>query len=391
MNKALEALTKAVLALPCISIAQDTDIGDIEWNFGYRHHDYKEKPLSKNKSAGEQLSRYDIDVNQFHIAADWNDSASISLDYQREVMSGASPWFTSKNESGDIVQVMSGASIFDTRTDVQLKGAYNNQLGRLGAVTALSNEDDYRSLSFGAELSKDFNNKLTTISIAGDFSNDDINPTDSEIYPTRPDSESKHSTSFLVSLSQVINQKSMAQFSIGYIRNSGFLSDPYKLVQIGFELKGDSRPKRKVAKTLSVRYRYFLTELDSALHFDYRYYWNDWKVKSHTFDLNYVQPLPWETMLKLGVRLYNQDSSFFYQHFYEQERVDGYYSTDYRLSEYGVVSYRLDIAKSLNNITLHASVMRYQSGGNKGLSNANSENPALLDFDLISLGFDYKF
>ena len=96
-------------------------------------------------------------------------------------------------------------------------------------------------------------------------------------------------------------------------------------------------------------------------------------------------------MLKLGVRLYNQDSSFFYQHFYEQERVDGYYSTDYRLSEYGAVSYRLDIAKSLNNITLHASVMRYQSGGNKGLSNANSENPALLDFDLISLGFDYKF
>ena len=43
------------------------------------------------------------------------------------------------------------------------------------------------------------------------------------------------------------------------------------------------------------------------------------------------------------------------------------------------------------DVTAHLTAQDYQSGGSKGLASADSENPALLDFTLISLGFDYKF
>ena len=380
-----------MMTLPGIVGAEENDTQEYIFNIGYRYHDYREDSLAASNVKGNQLDRYNISSNQFHLDVEWLDMAEISLNLQRETMAGASPWFTAKDASGKVIQVMSGASIQDTRTEVNLNGKYIHATGRYGFTVNQSDENDYDSLSFGAEYERDFNKKLTTFSIAADFSIDDIEPTDSDVFPTRPVVESKHSASMFLSLSQVINRHSIAQISFGYTKKEGFLSDPYKLVQVDSDLIADSRPSEKTSKTISVKYRYFIDELDAAFHTDYRHYWDDWKVKSHTISINYVQPIAWNITIKPGIRFYNQKASFFYQDFYDKPRVDNLYSTDYRLSEFGTITYSLDLTRPFGDVTAHLTLQKYQSGGSKGFANANVENPALLDFTLISLGFDYKF
>ena len=83
-----------------------------------------------------QFERYDIDVNQFRLVAPLSENMQLNVDYQHEKMSGASPWYTFQLPGEEPKQVMSGASIEDTRTDVAiaLKMAFDRNVLTLGAA-----------------------------------------------------------------------------------------------------------------------------------------------------------------------------------------------------------------------------------------------------------------
>jgi len=101
--------------------------------------------------------------------------------------------------------------------------------------------------------------------------------------------------------------------------------------------------------------------------------------------------LPFDLQLIPSVRFYNQSQSYFYDVFYQQSRSDSFYSTDYRLAEYGAITTGIKLVKTFDSWSITLSADQYSSGGGKGLANAEFENPALLDFKLISLGFDVRF
>ena len=195
----------------------------------------------------------------------------------------------------------------------------------------------------------------------------------------------------LASYSRILNKTTMVQFGFGYIDKSGFLSDPYKVVFVEGQLIGDNRPDGRTAKTFFSRLRFFSEVANGALHLDYRYYTDNWEIDSHTIDLAWYQNIADDWQLIPSVRLYSQTSSFFYENFYESVRVDGFHSTDYRLSEYGAVTYGLKLEKQLNDWTFNILAEKYHSSGNLGFADADVENPALLDFTLLSFGLNYKF
>ncbi|MCF2948453.1 DUF3570 domain-containing protein [Paraglaciecola aquimarina] len=361
-----------------------------EFQFGLRHHSYEEEGLPE--SLGGSTDRYDINVNQFSIISPLSEKFDIALTYQHEKMSGASPWYTIMGADEKPVQIMSGASIEDKRTDASAKVRYVLGVSSFALTAAVSDEDDYKSESFGVGYVRESVDKLSTWSFSADVSNDDINPVDADIYTTRPNTEqSKRSTSALISYSHILNKNTLLQVGAGYSKKTGFLSDPYKMVIANLALIGDSRPSRRYAKTLSSRLRYFVDASDSALHFDYRYYHDSWKIKSHTLSFAWYQNLPMNFQLVPSVRLYSQSESFFYDVFYSDVRADGFYSTDYRLSEYGATTYGLKVIKAFDNWSITLSADKYSSGGSTGFASESIENPALLDFKLVSLGFDLHF
>ncbi len=403
----LQALAAAALALPGLALADDTPESatppaainntldnDSDFEFGYRFHHYSEDDIGPTQTGnpfGESTERYEIRANQFNLSARVNDELSFNVAYQHETMAGASAWFTLKDVDGNVTQVMSGASINDSRQDVEISAAYEMGDKIFALSIAASDEDDYDSLSFGGSFSFDFDQRLSTFALSADFSNDDIEPTDSDIFTYRVKEKSKHSSSVLAAISRVINKNSTIQLSVGYTTKSGYLSDPYKQVFAGFALLNDTRPERRISRTLSARYRYYVEATDGAFHADYRYYRDSWKIESNTFEFSYHQPLPWGLTIVPSLRFYDQDASYFYEHFYDEVRADGYHSTDYRLSGYGAETYSLTLVKDFDQVSFHLKAQSYRSGKNKGFASNDSENPALLDFELFTVGFDYRF
>jgi hypothetical protein len=382
---ALLAVAAANLTSSQVQAAQVVD----KFQFGVRHYNYEE--AQSTDFNGEKKDRYDIDVNQFSLIAPLSDQFELSLSYQHEKMSGASPWYNFEL-AGKPVQVLSGASIQDTRDDASAKLKYVNDLDSFAITAAVSDEDDYKSESFGIGYDRESDDKMSTYGIAADFSNDDIEAVDPELYMTRPqEKQSKHSSSLLLSYSQVLNKNALIQFSAGYSRKTGYLSDPYKMVLANFSLLGDSRPDKRMAKTLSVRYRHFVEGVNAALHLDYRYYDDTWDISSHTIDVAWYQNLPYDIQLIPSMRVYSQSSSYFYEAFYSEPRDDNYYSTDYRLSEYGGYTYGLKLVKSFGDWVVNVSGEKYRSAGDYGFANAEIENPSLVDFKIISVGFDVRF
>jgi hypothetical protein len=387
-NNAWALLTAAAANLSSTSV-QAAEVAE-NFQFGFRHHIYDEEPL-KN-ALGGTADRYDIDVNQFSLIAPLSEQFELGVTYQQEKMSGASPWYTLQLGDGEPLQVMSGASIYDERKDASAKLRFVDGAASYAVTAAVSDEDDYRSNSFAFEYSRESEDKLTTWSFAGDFSNDKINAVDADIYLSRPaDEQSKHTASGLVSYSRVLNKNTLVNVGVGMGKKSGFLSDPYKMVLVNFELIGDARPDSRLSKTLSARLRYFVDSTNSALHVDYRFYSDDWDIRSHTFDVSWYQNLPYDIQLVPSFRQYSQTSSFFYDVFYQDARSDGYYSTDYRLSEYGATTLGLKLIQHYEKFSVTLSAEKYDSGGNVGFSDAVNDNPGLVDFKLFSVGFDFRF
>lgn len=389
-NNALLALSAAAACLPALQ-AKGQQIAE-DFQLGVRHHSYKEEALDPGKVLNQQLDRYDIDVNQFRLVAPLSETMELNVDYQHEKMSGASPWYTFQLPGEEPKQVMSGASIEDTRKDVAvaLKMAFDRNVLTLGA--ARSDEDDYESQAFSIGYAIETEDRLSTWSVSADVSNDDIDPVDAEIFQTRPaTTQRKHSNSYLVSYSRIMNKQWLTKIALGMSRKTGYLSDPYKQVFVVSALVADSRPEKRISRTLAVQNRIFIDSVDAALHIDYRFYDDDWDIQSNTFDIAWYQNLGAGFQLVPSIRLYEQSEAFFYKTFYTADRTDGNYSTDYRLSEYGAVTYGLKITKAFENWSLMLSAEKYQSGGDTFLANAESENPALLDFELFSFGIDYRF
>ena len=390
-NKKLMALTTAALSLPGMipKLAQAQSIPE-NFTASYRFTEYKEADQSgSTTSTGESVERYDISIHQLSLVAPVSSEVSLNIDASTETMSGASPWYVGEGADGQPVQVMSGATIDESRDDISFAANFYREKARIGLGISRSSENDYDSTSVNINTSVWFNGKNTTVDAGFGFSDDQITPTqDLPIDPGRVNSEDKSSESLSLGISQVVNKTLLVGAGFGYAQYDGFLSDPYKLAVVEGVVLRDSRPDSKNQVTLDFKLRQYLTRYSAAIHADYRFYDNNWGVTSHTIGLGWYQNIQtWQ--LSASLRWYDQSSANFYRNFYTAERGDGYYSSDYRLSAYGALSYRLGLSKSYEFGTFKITYEDYSSG--KGTQSDGDLNPGLIDFQFVTLGFDYKF
>ena len=106
----------------------------------------------------------------------------------------------------------------------------------------------------------------------------------------------------------------------------------------------------------------------------------------------------WDAIrLTQAFRYYSQGQADFYAPFYLAQRADGLYSSDYRLSPYGALSWRLKAETSIAdwpwtmNWRAGFSWERYISSGDFALGNVKTENPGLVSYNVISIGLTGRF
>lgn len=395
ISPTLAALYSAAFTLPVYhKAANSAGTPDSSPSINVRVSQYDEDRLSNGDFSGiGERERYDIDVGQIRVVYPINDTMQITVDSAYEKMSGASPWFVVPDVNGDPVQVMSGATIDDERFDFKAKLDIFKGQYTISPSFGISTENDYDAIFGGIGIARELDNKTTTLrgGVAASF--DQVEPTsDPLIDPGRIDSDDKENFTGYVGIGQVINKNTVVQSTATVSHYSGFLSDPYKLVSVvGLPGARDNRPDDRTQYIWSLQLRRWSELFGAALHADYRFYYDDWEIRSHTMDVAFLKHTESGWSFEYSMRYYSQTQAEFYEPFYQTIRDDGYYSSDYRLSPYGALSFRVKLAETFNNWTVSLSAERYISDKSYSLQSVDVENPGLVDFTLFTLGVDYIF
>jgi hypothetical protein len=311
---------------------------------------------------------------------------------------------------------MCGATIDVERFDLLVDVDFYLERGKDTLAVGFSKEEDYLSINTAIGTERNYNDKNTTLSAAGGFSYDWIDPTDPNFSLARPSSEEKWSIDLSAGISQILSRASTASFTVDYKHSDGYLSDPYKaIVELGSSgtLLSDERPDQKDQVSLLARYRHHFEMVSGSLHADYRFYADDWSITSHTVDLAWYQNFfEWLTITP-SVRWYSQGKADFYETVLPAGGVTNHRSSDYRLSPYGAVSYRIKAEVEFKDLwgfnapdwlqaigvsdglDLIASVSyeRYFSDGNLSLGSVSEsdEAPGLVRFRVFAVSVTGRF
>ena len=395
-NQALLALTAAALGLPGIAKSQSASQTSGGLRLDYHYSQYREGDLAAEKNInGISEERFEIDSHRFRVLSPAGEDTEVQLDLALESMSGASPWYVVPGPAGRPVQVMSGATIQDRRKDVSLQTTRRFDSNSATLRAGYSSEDDYRAVNAALEGAHETPDKLNTFSGGIGFSSDTLDPTDggSANYPTRLQHAERDSITAFAGYARVLSADSVIQTSLSYTRHQGFLADPYKQAYIvnPAGTVPDNRPRTRNQWTWLTRLRQFFSRTDSALHADYRYYRDDWNLSAHTVDLAWHQNLGAGWRLVPAARWYSQTASYFYAPFYDTARADGLASSDYRQSPYGALSASLGVNGEVAGWGLALRYQVYDSDADYSLQSVDTENPGLVDFNVVSLSIKKAF
>ena len=381
---ALSALSAAAIAIPCQS-----DVAPTDKTFSYRYTNYQEADSPRERTFTAETGRYQIDVSQFGYRTPIGDSWYVNSELQYETMSGASPTQTYKDADGKSTLIMSGASIEEKRIDIKVAPKKYFSEGTAGGLLAISKENDYQSIAIGLDGTLNILDKQTTLIGSFSVSNDELSPTDAWRSTSRTEADGRKKRSFSVyeGISQIIDKYRTIQAGIGFTQLSGYLSDPYK--------KTDNRPDNRDQITLSVQYKHYANVLDgAALHSNYRYYYDDWGIASHTIDLKWAQSLNLGKFRLIAtplLRYYSQEKADFYS-LKQTPAADELNSSDYRLSSYGAFTFGFNSEVKFQQWALHFDWQQYISNESLTLFGGDDdETPGLVNFSTITAGIDYKF
>lgn len=242
------------------------------------------------------------------------------------------------------VLIMSSASP-ETRRQADISLSHEWDEAMLSWSAGTSREPDYRSQSAGLDGRLDFNGKTSALSAGIGYNRSRISAVlDSDLQPyltkTAYDNrilrqqaddvlrDRRQDWSATIGWSQVLNRSAIMELSAGVIDSRGFLANPYKVTLAGFydpaerrpgagvtaDMRAlmEQRPEKRRQTLLSGKYRQHIARFDAALHAGYQYSRDDWGVRSHTLELEWVQPLGALWTITPMLRYYSQRQADFY-------------------------------------------------------------------------------
>ena len=243
------------------------------------------------------------------------DGESLSAQIGIDIITGASP--SGALPSG-VVQThtsASGRTITDPAGEIPLAPFHDHRLAleadwqkplsrfvtsNLGGH--YSREKDYQSLGADGKISIDVLRRLFTLTLGGGVSHDTVFPVGgtplglSDGSVVQSGSNAKDVSNVLLGVSRVLNRRWVVAINGTRTSERGYLTEPYKVISIMDAETGmpiaeltDKRPSTRARSSILFSSVYHLT--DDVLHTSYRYYWDSWNVRSHTFDIKYRHDL----------------------------------------------------------------------------------------------------
>ena len=363
---------------------------------------YDVSTLFYNESGG----RMSVFEPEFEMDRQFENERAARLKLALDTISGATPTGALPSDVPRTVTVTSASGTTTSETvvgqtptsrltnvRVALDGGWDEPLGVLGVGSFgghVSKEKDFISTGPSFTLKKDFDRKNTTLIAGVNAEYDWLNPVGGvpapfglqssiaqpSFLPTSTGSSvSKREVGGLIGVTQILDRRTLMQVNFAWNREEGYLSNPYKLITevngaTGADLDNiyENRPGSRIERSLYWMLRRRLER--ATVGASYRYFFDDWGIKSHTADATYHWPFPedWDfpdqTFLEPHFRYYHQTQA----NFYTVGLVGGaprpaYASADYRLARFDAYTFGLKGGTTLGGLPFSLRIEYYTEAG----------------------------
>jgi hypothetical protein len=201
-----------------------------------------------------------------------------------------------------------------------------------------SQEVDYISNAVVAGIQQELNSGSTTIAVRGQVNADKVG----KLLENGDITNNNKSTySGAATMTQLLSPTTVLDVTYDLVHLRGFQSDPYRQVRVydqnnAFELVDELHPVTRWRHAGSGRLSQMLPEITGSVIGSYRYYFDNWKVRSHTAEIRFNKYIFSDLVFGVDYRYYTQSGAYFFKEKYAgQEYLDDAMRTaDYKLKPF---------------------------------------------------------
>jgi hypothetical protein len=168
-----------------------------------------------------------------------------------------------------------------------------------------SKEPDYKADAFSVDVAQETFGGMTTVSLGFTRGADKVGQRSLGYFD-----QAKH-WQYRVGVTQILTPRWLASANLEAIADSGYLGNPYRAARVFGAAVPENVPRTRSSRALNLRVIGDLGSRD-ALRGSYRYFWDNWDVKAHTFEAGYSRYVGESFLLDGFVRHYRQDKASFY-------------------------------------------------------------------------------
>jgi hypothetical protein len=257
--------------------------------------------------------------------------------------------------------------------------ALSRQFSRVNIALGVGNsrESDYVSTGWSVNTLADFNQKNTTLLVGAAGTDDDV-----KVFVQAPRAR-KRTNDLIIGLTQLLDLRTSLTANVTWGRQTGYLSDPYKLVEKTTEIIpgaslpltfAENRPDERDKWIALIGLNRAFPEARGAIDAAYRLYRDSFGTTAHTIDLAWFQHVGERVLLRPGFRFYDQTAADFYHYRLDATSIvplpgpprpgGPFYSSDWRLSAMQSFTYGLKLIWNMTDaLQLDAAFERYDMRG----------------------------
>ncbi|NPA51543.1 MAG: DUF3570 domain-containing protein [Aquificae bacterium] len=231
------------------------------------------------------------------------------------------------------VDAVTGASYKEGFDDVRYAGSLSITYDTVNYSVTLggyySTEIDYEGRAIFANVIKQFNNQNTALGFGFSQSFDRWYP----VFDRELPKEYRRERKLDISFTQLLSPTAMIQFIYTNLYSEGFLASPYHYVINNEIAKFEKYPDTRNANAFTVKLVKLITE-PMSINLYYRYYLDDWDIKSHTINTEVLRDIKEDFTLGVRYRYYTQTKANFIKPVDQYTQSDKYFAIDYRMSSF---------------------------------------------------------
>jgi hypothetical protein len=222
------------------------------------------------------------------------DRVSLSGSYYVDMVSNAS------------IDVVTNASPFkERRTEMGVGMDYAVRDALITLSASRSKEPDYVARAVSIDVAQETFGGMTTVALGFTRASDDVGQKDRGFFD-----EARH-WRYRLGLTQILTQRVLASINFEAVSDDGFLGSPYRSARVFGAAVPERNPRTRSSRAVKFRVIGDIGN-DIALRGDYRYFWDNWNIKAHTFEFGGAKQINERWLVDGYGRYYMQDKALFY-------------------------------------------------------------------------------